>query len=532
MRFQEENDEESCTVPWERVGSPETDDESCTVSWAVRPFPSMDAMAMRSVVTQREEAQEEDEREREKNLPMNAKPSDAWMVGAISSTYTLKSIATEVDDEMAKTSSRFLPAQSGLPSIGAVLHATGDCRPCAWFYKPQGCHHGEKCGHCHLCPDGELKQRRKQKIAVMKSSSQVSSAKGAPRSPTGSSSKGAAFESEEGAPTGFLSGVPAFWLRPWAPSFLIAASSAKDGDSGLQQLLPSLAPASVPLPDSPVPLMKTASAPAASGGEAVIVPRSRSSGTSRPTLQTKLLGPGGPAVLEQAQHSNAMGKSHSASPGSQPLQVKSARTPSPPQTPAKGTKSSGNNAVANGLPSVGSALHRLGECKPCAWYWKPQGCTNGSECRHCHLCPKGEVKARKRNAVMSHTATAPATSSQTMRPLMAEPHLAGMFPPPPAGLYYDPIAYANTVAHVASAAAASEHMLGQSGWPFPGNMHDPALLSAGSAMHGQGKCRPCSWVWTPAGCHKGQECNYCHICGTGRGHRLRKVSSQHPNTRQ
>merc|ERR550532_1914744 len=50
------------------------------------------------------------------------------------------------------------------------------------------------------------------------------------------------------------------------------------------------------------------------------------------------------------------------------------------------------------VPSEGSALHCIGECKPCMWFWKPQGCQNDRECRHCHLCPQSEAKARKRAA--------------------------------------------------------------------------------------------------------------------------------------
>mmetsp|Transcript_53422 Transcript_53422/g.155768 ORF Transcript_53422/g.155768 Transcript_53422/m.155768 type:complete len:414 (-) Transcript_53422:76-1317(-) len=52
--------------------------------------------------------------------------------------------------------------------------------------------------------------------------------------------------------------------------------------------------------------------------------------------------------------------------------------------------------VAHVIPSMGSASHATGECKPCAWFWKPQGCSNGQNCGHCHLCPMGELKARKK----------------------------------------------------------------------------------------------------------------------------------------
>jgi len=47
--------------------------------------------------------------------------------------------------------------------------------------------------------------------------------------------------------------------------------------------------------------------------------------------------------------------------------------------------------------SVGSVNHYMGGCKPCAWFWRPQGCSNGQDCRHCHLCPQGELRARRKS---------------------------------------------------------------------------------------------------------------------------------------
>lgn len=46
--------------------------------------------------------------------------------------------------------------------------------------------------------------------------------------------------------------------------------------------------------------------------------------------------------------------------------------------------------------SKGGQLHGTGHCKPCAWYWRPQGCANGEECGHCHFCSAAELKARKK----------------------------------------------------------------------------------------------------------------------------------------
>lgn len=47
--------------------------------------------------------------------------------------------------------------------------------------------------------------------------------------------------------------------------------------------------------------------------------------------------------------------------------------------------------------SVGSSLHATAQCKPCAWFWRPQGCFNGFDCSHCHLCLPGELKKLKRS---------------------------------------------------------------------------------------------------------------------------------------
>jgi len=49
-----------------------------------------------------------------------------------------------------------------------------------------------------------------------------------------------------------------------------------------------------------------------------------------------------------------------------------------------------------GLPSHGSVLHAAGRCAPCGFFYKAGGCTNGSECRHCHLCPPGAAKRRQK----------------------------------------------------------------------------------------------------------------------------------------
>jgi len=47
------------------------------------------------------------------------------------------------------------------------------------------------------------------------------------------------------------------------------------------------------------------------------------------------------------------------------------------------------------MPTMGSAGHHLGNCKPCAFSYT-RGCGNGTECPFCHLCPEGEKKRRQK----------------------------------------------------------------------------------------------------------------------------------------
>jgi len=42
-------------------------------------------------------------------------------------------------------------------------------------------------------------------------------------------------------------------------------------------------------------------------------------------------------------------------------------------------------------------LHNRGQCEPCNYFWyKTDGCRQGSECPFCHFCPRGEIKRRKK----------------------------------------------------------------------------------------------------------------------------------------
>jgi hypothetical protein len=62
-----------------------------------------------------------------------------------------------------------------LPSIGSASHLKGTCKPCAFLY--EGCANGLECQFCHLCPPGELKRRKREKLAARRRQGQFQDAK-------------------------------------------------------------------------------------------------------------------------------------------------------------------------------------------------------------------------------------------------------------------------------------------------------------------------------------------------------------------
>lgn len=58
-------------------------------------------------------------------------------------------------------------------SLGASGHKTGTCKPCGWNWRKGGCTKGAECDFCHLCEEGVVKQRRKEKLARLRAAEKV-----------------------------------------------------------------------------------------------------------------------------------------------------------------------------------------------------------------------------------------------------------------------------------------------------------------------------------------------------------------------
>ncbi|CAE7366826.1 GRINA [Symbiodinium sp. CCMP2592] len=93
--------------------------------------------------------------------------------------------------------------------------------------------------------------------------------------------------------------------------------------------------------------------------------------------------------------------------------------PKPDGKPKDGEAAPAPAKVIVPSESLGSKDHGTGECKPCAWYWKPQGCRNGKDCAHCHMCDKDELKNRKKRKT-AQKKPAPAKKDADRRSRSAE----------------------------------------------------------------------------------------------------------------
>lgn len=90
--------------------------------------------------------------------PRSAFDRDTWQAD--------KGDAAEADD--MESPQDYLDAAAQVPSSGSFLHGTGECTPCVWFWRPSSCQNAEQCGYCHLCPQGETKSRKKNKVSLIR----------------------------------------------------------------------------------------------------------------------------------------------------------------------------------------------------------------------------------------------------------------------------------------------------------------------------------------------------------------------------
>lgn len=98
---------------------------------------------------------------------------------SISHSRTESASSEQSTDEGDDDSARETPADSEeseteavekipAPSLGALGHEDGTCKPCAWYWRQKGCSKAEECDFCHLCDEFALKTRKHQKVRALR----------------------------------------------------------------------------------------------------------------------------------------------------------------------------------------------------------------------------------------------------------------------------------------------------------------------------------------------------------------------------
>eukprot|EP00928_Gymnodinium_smaydae_P055213 TRINITY_DN38807_c0_g1_i1.p1 TRINITY_DN38807_c0_g1~~TRINITY_DN38807_c0_g1_i1.p1 ORF type:complete len:317 (+),score=57.72 TRINITY_DN38807_c0_g1_i1:121-1071(+) len=237
-------------------------------------------------------------------------------------------------------------------------------------------------------------------------------------------------------------------------------------------------------------------------------------------------------------------------------------------------------------PSIGSAGHAGGQCRPCAHIWKPGRCSKGWSCTFCHLCDEADFRRMRklkmgrlktpangadppaaRRSVpsrLTHGDVLPEASAnaspyeakaeelntirETLLPRwMGEMlfdstsdfadsacygglSLAGTAPGLPPVVQEEPGYQLASVpdypVYQADASGAADFSLRSctERWLGEAFAKDAVLLpSVGSAGHSTSTCRPCAHSWKPGGCSKGRACEFCHMCGEGEFRQKRKL---------
>lgn len=329
-----------------------------------------------------------------------------------------------------------------LPSIGSVNHTLGLCKPCAFVFTT-GCQSGMNCKFCHLCEQGEKKRRKKERRELRRLtrlSRKCSTAGGRTAVATNASLADLALacpgtlSASRASCTNELDTALSYAASEGSLSYLADATTeaAEGARRAAAIILASTSPERVQ-ECGDIAASAAFAAEATVGGAARATEQTTvTSCSNRSTADTEDLeaseigesekvslveepraslglgagaaGMGGDSGGEGSPRVERGGCSGSGLGGAvaQTLQLEAAILPSAsPGWLGEANTLKLEDAIAApklgsaALPTVGSAFHNLGTCKPCAFAFAGR-CQSGVDCKFCHLCGPGEKSRRKK----------------------------------------------------------------------------------------------------------------------------------------
>lgn len=269
------------------------------------------------------------------------------------------------------------------PSIGSALHSLGKCRPCAWFWKPGSCQNGQTCMHCHLCPEGALKARKKERRVAV-----AAHVRQRERERTGQHilppSGDATAKAEPRLPPFVPAHVPATFplkLEPNHSKVPFCVWAAGEKERGPRS-------SAGPVEDRESCHSDCSTMDADSMDAASLTRRQVELGLSDASSDQLAHAPPAAGASPHAGPDSIA----SYMPGHVLKQVVHAKHDPADRGPGHpGLMRCGSPAC----PSVGSAPHHLGLCKPCNFVHRNR-CSSGAACKFCHLCGPEECQRRKK----------------------------------------------------------------------------------------------------------------------------------------
>jgi len=405
-----------------------------------------------------------------------------------------------------------------LPSVGSAGHKEGMCRPCAHNWKPAGCSKGRACTFCHICGEKDFQRKRKDNIAKRRAKRSLirQLAPGIHGDDRGtarerSASKGDASEDSEPLLTSscqqFREEYRDLFDRratdelvqhvPQVPASKDRQTASMHGGSLGDQLVESLLKAA----EEKVPRQ------CAFEEQETATPSSEEC----QELRTPPCGPTAPGAAARFHplRTNADGLSEygasifdaarTIAPLGEPARVEIPKATDPDQVVA---------AVGQPpcLRHASVPIHRVDPKLEPAWVPLP----------FLDAWQDAVQPALTRDYVCPLTGGTPLPCSLMEVPEADRPN-AGVPCRPPPGL--DP---PQGITNPIRPPTPERFTPSRRATDIVSIMKDERDFSMGSVGHAKGTCRPCAHIWKPAGCSKGKDCEFCHVCGEEDFQRQRK----------
>lgn len=178
------------------------------------------------------------------------------------------------------------------------------------------------------------------------------------------------------------------------------------------------------------------------------------------------------------------------------------------------------------------------QCKPCSFFWKEKGCSQGNKCVFCHLCPRGATLAKRKASrqLGKQQKEQPSHSSDGSSAPSEDDKVVG-------GAPLKAITAAAPAPKQKSAESLEREARIQANFAKYEGMTDEELIAAlpkdeagnvtsiGAVLHASNLCGACTFLHFSKDktCKLGMRCNFCHLPHPARDRRSNRRGPRQRN---